>query len=344
MRLLIITQAVDAKDPVLGFFVRWIEELAKRVEHIQVICLSKGEYVLPDNVQVYSLGKEEGQGRLEYIRRFYTYIWSYRHDYDTVFVHMNEEYVLLGGLLWRLWRKRVYMWRNHRIGSWRTRIAVSLSTKVFCTSKHSFTARFKKTVLMPVGIDLERFSPEVGTTVRREDRSILFFSRIGPVKRPEIFIDALGEVLSRGISFVASIYGSPLPKDEAYYESLKIRAESLGLKDRLSFHPGVPNDLAPAIYHAHDIFVNCTPAGAFDKTLFEAAAAGCRVITSSDDFRDAAGDEVYAADTAALVDRLVVFLIQDEDAITRSRIQMQSLARGESVATLADRLLIEWAN
>ena len=38
-KLLIVTQAVDTEEPALGFFVRWIEELAKRVESVEVICL-----------------------------------------------------------------------------------------------------------------------------------------------------------------------------------------------------------------------------------------------------------------------------------------------------------------
>lgn len=337
MKLLVLTQAVDANDPVLGFFTHWIQELAGRVESVEVICLKKGMYTLPENVCVHSLGKEEGAGRITYLRRFYTYIWKLRHDYDAVFVHMNEEYVLLGGLALRLWGKRVYMWRNHYAGSWRTRLAVFFCTKVFCTSKHSFTARFKKTVLMPVGIDLALFGE--GAAVLREHRSILFLARIASSKRPEMFIDALGEVLAKGISFTASIYGSPLIADEPYHESLKARAESLGLHDRLRFYAGIPNEEAPAVYLAHDIFVNCSPSGMFDKTLFEAAACGCRVIAASDDFRDAAGEEAYAPDTESLAERLIQALNADEDAIARDRVRMQALARAESLGTLMDRLL-----
>jgi len=339
MKLLVIAQAVDTEDPVLGFFVHWIAELAERAELVTVICLKEGKHALPENVRVHSLGKEEGVGRFEYIKRFYSYIWKFRRDYDSVFVHMNEEYVLLGGLFWRLWSKGVYMWRNHYAGSWRTWIATLFCTKIFCTSKHSYTARFKKTMLMPVGIDLERFNE--ASAVVREPRSVLFLARIAPSKRPEMFIDALGEVLARGISFTASLYGSPLPEDQSYAESLKTRAESLGLRDRLRFHTGISNDETPALYQAHDIFVNCSPSGMFDKTLFEAAACGCRVIASSDDFHDAAGDEAYAPDTEALADRLIDALTADDDAIARTRIQMQALARGESLGTWADRVIIE---
>lgn len=36
MKLLIITQTVDAEDPVLGFFVRWIEEFARTTRSLAV--------------------------------------------------------------------------------------------------------------------------------------------------------------------------------------------------------------------------------------------------------------------------------------------------------------------
>lgn len=56
---MIVTQKVDVNDPILGFFHRWVEEFAKHFERITVICLQKGEYNLPANVKVFSLGKEE---------------------------------------------------------------------------------------------------------------------------------------------------------------------------------------------------------------------------------------------------------------------------------------------
>ena len=89
MKLLIITQKVDINDDVLGFFHRWLEEFAKHCEKITVICLEMGEYKLPENVKVLSLGKEDRVSKLKYIWRFYKYIWQEQKNYDKVFVHMN---------------------------------------------------------------------------------------------------------------------------------------------------------------------------------------------------------------------------------------------------------------
>lgn len=314
MKLLVVAQAVDLDDPILGFFTRWIDELAKHVESVEVICLKAGKYELPVNVQVHSLGKERAgmayhtrtRQRVIYMWRFLGLAWRLRNDYDAVFVHMNQEYVLIAGWLWRLLGKRVYLWRNHYAGSWLTTIAAAFCAKVFCTSKHSYTATYKKTVLMPVGVDTERFFPD--TRVVCKPHSILFLARMSPSKRPEMLIDALAELMRRGVHFSATLVGSPPPRNEAYYEGLKEKVRKLSLANRVAFLSGVPNNQTPALYREHEIFVNASPSGMLDKTLFEAAASGCRVLAVSEDFAELVGHESSFRSSAELAERLIAAL------------------------------------
>lgn len=304
MKLLVVTQAVDTEDPVLGFFVRWIEEFAKRVEQVEVICLKEGKYDLPSNVRVHSLGKERGRplfGSIAYAFRFLRLAWRLYRDYDTVFVHMNQEYILLGGWLWKLLSKRIFLWRNHYEGSWKTGLAVAFCNTVFCTSRHSYTARYKKTVLMPVGVDTGRFHPDA--RVARTPRSVLFLGRMAASKRPEMLVGALAELAERGEDFQATFVGSPLPRDASYYEGLKAQADLL-LDERVTFLPGVPNGETPAFFRSHEVFVNCSPSGMLDKTLFEAAACSCRVLASSEDWRALAGEASYFNSSTPLAERL----------------------------------------
>jgi len=324
MKLLIVTQAVDTEDPVLGFFVRWVEELAKHVERVEVICLTVGEFNFPKNVRVHSLGKEHGAAsRAAYAWRFLSLAWRLRHDYDAVFVHMNQEYVLIAGWLWKLLGKRVYLWRNHYAGSWLTDIAAAFCTKVFCTSKYSYTAKYKKTVLMPVGVDTERFSPDA--RVERKPHSILFLARMSPSKRPEMLIDALAELAREGQTFTASFVGSPAPGDEPFYAGLKERALMLGFGDAVLFLPGVPNSETPDLYRAHEIFVNTSPSGMLDKTLFEAAASGCRVLAASKDFADMSGSESYFDSSATLAEYLATVLENPSAFSSRMFVEEHSL-------------------
>ena len=88
-----------------------------------MIALGVGEYHLPENVKVLSLGKEEFISshsyyshvirRLVLIYRFYRYIWQERKNYDSVFVHMNQEYVLLALEILVVDRQKIMLWRNH---------------------------------------------------------------------------------------------------------------------------------------------------------------------------------------------------------------------------------------
>src|SRR3989344_3062275 len=277
MKLLLFTQALDTNDPVLSVYHSWVLEFAKNFEFITVICLRKGAYNLPANVKVLSLGKEQGKSRLGYITRFYKYIFG--EEYDSVFVHMNQEYVLLGGLFWKLSGKRIYMWRNHHAGSFLTAIAIAFCTRVFCTSKFSYTVKYKKTIIMPVGVDTDFF-------VRRQEiikipRSILFLSRIAPVKKPHIFIEALKLLKAGSINFKASIYGDSLDRDREYHGDLKEKVKKAGLSDWVVFYDGIPNSETVRAYNSHEIFVNLSSSGMYDKTIFEAMACETLILATN---------------------------------------------------------------
>lgn len=338
MRLLIFTQAVDGDDPVLGFFHGWIGEFSRHFERITVVCLKEGTHTLPSNVRVHSLGKDLGVSRITYILNFYRYLWMFRRQYDAVFVHMNQEYVLLGGLFWKLFGKRVYLWRNHYKGSVLTDIAAMFCTKVFCTSKSSYTARYAKAALMPVGVDTERFKP----TGMERRRSALSLGRVAPSKRIEVLIDALALLAKRGLSIPADIYGDALPKDARYRTGLIMRAEARGLKDATRFHRGIPNDETPEIYGAHELFVNCSRSGMYDKTIFEALACGALVIAASRDFQEIAGEEFgFSGDAASLAEKMQRLLSLSEVERERFHRKLAALAERHSLKVLGERLVEE---
>ena len=269
MRLLIITQKVDKNDPILGFFHRWIEEFAKHCESLVVICLEEGESRLPQNVKVMSLGKEGGHSRLKYVFRFYKYIWSERKNYDAVFVHMNQEYVILGWKLWKILGKKIWFWRNHAKGNLLTRMSVWVSDRVFCTSPESYTARFKKTEIMPVGIDTEFFKPD--SSVVRVPGSILFLGRISPVKKVLEFVEQF-----KNTDYVVTIAGPILGADQEYGDKV-LRA----LSPNIRYTGPVDQVGALRLYQSHEFYANKTPAGSFDKTILEALACGCKMMVDN---------------------------------------------------------------
>ena len=279
MKLLIFTQKVDENDSVLGFFHRWIAEFAKHCASVIVICLEQGEHHLPENVRVLSLGKEKRHSRAQYLFRFYRYIWQERKNYDAVFVHMNQEYVLLGGLVWKFLGKKITMWRNHANGSWATRIAVFLSDIVFCTSPQSFTAMFEKTKIMPVGVDTNFFKPDLG--IHRKTNSILFLGRIAPVKNVDIFIEVLKALKDNGVKFYATIAGGFSDKDAEYEKMIRDKVVVYDLGGSVGFTGAVSQPEALKLYREHELYMNLTPSGSMDKTIFEAMATGMTPLVSN---------------------------------------------------------------
>lgn len=364
LRLLILTQKVDKNDDVLGFFHTWITEFAKHCEKITVICLGKGEYDLPENVQVLSLGKESQELRIKnkeksfaslildsyflilakirYAARFYFFIVRERRNYDTVFVHMNQEYVLLGGIFWKLMGKKVTMWRNHYAGNVLTRIAMALCDKIFCTSKYSFTAQSKKTVFMPVGIDTALFKKEDGAAGKTN--SILFLARIAPSKKAHLVIEALRILQKEGVLFTADFYGNSIPKDAPYLASLKEKVKEYSLQNRVTFEKGIPNTETPSVYGAHTVFVNTSPNGMYDKTIFEAMACESLILTSNLNLKGKIEDMfLFTEDDAAdLAQKLKALLALDIETREKyGKILRTSVVKEQSLSLLAERLLNE---
>jgi glycosyltransferase involved in cell wall biosynthesis len=266
MKLLITTQVVDAQDPRLGFFVRWIEEFAKHCEQVTVICLRKGEYSLPPQVRVYALGKG---GKLFRALTFLRLICRLRADYDRIFVHMNPEYVLLGGVCWRLRGKKIALWYTHKSVDLKLRIAAFFANVIFTASKESFRLRSKKTKVMGHGIDTGFFTPDPGVV---RERWWLSAGRLDKSKRHDLAIRAAAEA------------GKELRILGEGHERSALEA----LAKELQAHVGVRD-----VFRRAELFLHMSETGSLDKMILEAIACGCPVKT-----RDPALKNLESVDAA----------------------------------------------
>ncbi len=324
-------------DDVLGFMHGWIVEFAKCGDEVTVICLEEREHHLSDNVTVFSLGKEYGTSRVVRILRFVRYIVQKRNSYDAVFVHMNPEYMILGGIFWRLCGISAGLWYNHRRGGLRARIAIALARRVFHTSPFAYAARFKKAQSMPAGIDTEQFKPAASAHSQMPVR-ILSLGRFSPVKELHIIVEALKLLAARGIQAAADFYGEPTERDRTYALKLKTLAEPLRQKKLLRFLPGVPNARAAAVYREHGIFVNATPRGSFDKTVLEAMACKIPVVVCNESFHRLVPDELFftEGDSHSLADTLARVLALP----AQSRAELGARLRDAVVREQSLRLLV----
>lgn len=287
MKLLIVTQAVDTEDPVLGFFARWIEEFAKHAERVEVICLKEGKHALPANVRVYSLGKERGASRVKYVFNFYRHIWHLRHNYDAVFVHMNPEYIMLGGLLWRLWGKRVAFWYTHKNVDLKLCVAVLFAHVVMTASKESFRLSSPKVRVVGHGIDMAQFAAI--PHVHREEGTlrVLTIGRLSATKRLMEMFAALDVLAARGEHFTFIVAGVPATgSDEAYEKQVRHELLERPYAAQVHFLGAVSHADIPKLLAAHDVFLNLSTTGSMDKAVLEALVAGMPAVTTNEAFRD----------------------------------------------------------
>lgn len=322
MKILIITQKIDRHDDVLGFFPRWVDEFARQCEYVTVICLEKGEYQNPHNVEVLSLGKEAGASRIKYVFNFYRFIWNKRKNYDTVFVHMNPVYVIFGGPLWKFMGKKIALWYTHKAVDLKLRIAEKFADIIFTAAKESFSLISKKVQIVGHGIDVAAFKSDK----KKENGTIkiLHVGRITPIKNIDTLIEAARHLkTSWSKSFQVMLVGNPVTAaDKTYAHEISEMISGYKLDGIVQFMGSVPNYKVADFYREADCTVNLTPTGGIDKAVLESMAAGSPVFVSNSAFRSYFGE--YAErlifkerDGARLAQKIVAFFESpDQNKIT----------------------------
>ncbi len=306
MRLLITTQKLDKYDPGLGFFHNWVAEFAKHCESVHVICLFKGEYDLPDNVRVFSLGKEERQSRIQYLIHFYWFIIHERKKYDVVFVHMNQIYVVLAGFLWRLFGKKIGLWYTHRAVHWTLRVATLFTNEIFTASKEGFNIATPKLHIVGHGIIPDQFE-KIGS-YPHESPSILCVSRITRIKNLDTLIKAISILVKGGMNMKCTIIGPQItPDDSRYYGELQRLIKEENVEKNVVFLGGIPNEQVREYYWKHDYSINLSPTGGIDKVILEGMAAGTLPLASNAAFEPIFGN--YAKD--------LMFITKDAEDLAR---------------------------
>lgn len=287
MRLLVFTQKVDQSDPVLGFMVSWLRVLACQVERLEIICLEKGEYNLPSNTRVYSLGKERGKNKLKYLFNFYRYLWKLRSDYDAVWVHMNQIYVILGWPVWSLFHRPIGFWYAHGSVSPSLKLAVRLVDLIFTSSASGFRLMSKKLNIIGQGIDTEQFN--FNPDESRQSGRLVSVGRLSPVKRQYELVKALSD--SQNNSWRLEILGGPVTDiDSIYVDALIDLIAELNLSSQVILVGPVKHESLPDRLRQADLFVTMSRTGSLDKVVLEAMAAGVIPVVLGDTFKPVLGD------------------------------------------------------
>lgn len=280
-----ITQKIDADDDILGAYHEWARHIAKNFEKFFVICLFQGRVNLPQDIRIFSLGKEKRRSKVLYIKNFYNYIWSMRNEYDAVFVHMNPIYVVLGFIPWRIMGKKICMWYAHPERNVLVKLAYFLCDRVITSVPEAFYAEGKKVIAIGQGIDTDLFR-----NMRKDScigSRILFLGRISPAKRIHTLLEGAKLLKNSGRELSVKIVGNPSETygGKAYYEKMQEFIKKNNLEDVVCFEASLPNRKSPEIYNISSVFVNLSPTGYFDKTVLEAMSSERVVLASNEAYR-----------------------------------------------------------
>lgn len=341
MRLLIFTQTVDRQDSILGYYHAWLTALAPHFDSLFVGALRTGTDALPHNVTLVPLRPWGYRARLRTALAVLALAWQRRHDYDAVFVHMNQEYLLVAGWLWTLLGKPMYFWRNHYEGTVLTRIAAAFCTKVFYTSRSSYTARLPRAIQMPVGVDVD--SCHLDEAIERQPGSTLFLGRFDESKHPELLVEALGK-LQHESQWRATFVGGPSDPHSSFPREVEEHARALGIHERCTFVGAVPNTETYRYYRSHALYVNAGKSGMLDKSLFKAIACGCLPLYASTDLAEMSGGEFAftEGDATQLAEHLRTALaLSPHEREARVHDLQQRVVEAHSLPVLAKRLAAE---
>lgn len=354
MRLLLITPKVDPTDNLFGHVNSWASALAQRVEQLYVVALWPGHPDLPANARFVTLGKADEHagagsimdkaGWLVRLQRIVARLAA-RGEIDAVLAHMGPVFAVAAAPIARLAGIPTFLWYAHGHVSPLLRLAHALVAGVGTSTPEGFRIDSPRVTITGQGIDLDKFLPaEQPPTNER----LVSVGRFSPIKAYETVLEAVASPALRrheslGVQLVGGVHSA---SEAAYLESLRERARTLGLADRVQFVDGLPYAQIVPTYQQGTLFATASATGSMDKVVLEAAACGLPPVVCNPAFRHLFG-EMWPAlsfrdrdDVAGLSDRLAHWLDRSpserQDAALAIR---DEIARSHSVDHWADAVI-----
>jgi len=345
VRWLLITRKLDPADDHVGFVMRWVEMLAARLDHLDVICQEHANPPLPANVTLYSMGKEAGAGRIAQARRFTAHLRRLVPGVDGVFCHMIPRYVWFAAPWARLHGRPLLLWYTHRQITPELRLAARLVTHILTASAGSFPLASGKVRVMGHGIDAALFPAPEG-----EDAPpvIAQVARLAHIKRQDALIRAAVLLTARDDvgTFRVQLIGGPVKEEPDYPAALETLIRSCDPPPPVTLTGPLPHAEAMALLRRSAITVNLSPPGLFDKAALEGMFAGKPTLVTNADFAPLLGDAAdllllpYEAGPETLAERLarLLALSPDERAALGAELRARALA-AHSLDSLMDRIV-----
>lgn len=290
MRLLVVNFEMDRLSRTMPWSQQVVDLLARSCEVVAVLTSRVGRYDPPANVHVEVLPFPRlmavpglrlavvGLANLQALRL------ARRYRAEVCFVHMAVNWVYYLRPCFSLLRLPVLAWYAHGTVSDELHRAHRAATRIVTSTPEGFRIPSSKVRVIGQGVDTDVFSlpPQ-----QSERRNILAVTRVSPRKRIELLIEVM-EALSTIVDAPClrlRVIGTTVTREDQYYEiELRDRVWRTGLQDQIEFTGYVPQPHIPVYYRNSFLHLNVSQTGSMDKTVLEALACGCPVLTSNEAF------------------------------------------------------------
>jgi glycosyltransferase involved in cell wall biosynthesis len=350
MRLIFVTQSVDADDPILGATVAKLRALAQRCDELVVITDRIGAHDLPGNCTLRTFGAATKLGRgFRYLRALAPLLLSRRRP-DALIAHMCPIYLVLAAPLAKLVRVPLALWYTHWTIDRTLRLATVLADVGLSVDRRSYPLDRPKVLGIGHGIDVAQFAARSEAPPGNGTLRLLALGRTSPSKDFATLVRACARTRAEGIDLRVEIHGASSTEEERLHRrELETLIETEGLSGVVSLGDAVPRPAVPELVRGADAVINTTrgqtSGGALDKVVYESAACGVPVLACNPYFDVLLGGlpvELHFAsgDDADLARVLRAFVDADtrrrEDAGRELRRRVET---GHSVDSWADAVV-----
>jgi glycosyltransferase involved in cell wall biosynthesis len=290
LRILVVNFEMDERSPVLAWQQAVARALAERCAHVTVLTEHAGAYEGAPNLDVRAVPRSLCRRPLgglgaKWLAALPIASLARRGEIDACFVHMNHEWV---ARLWPFLAPRgvpIAFWYAHGSVGWRLRLSHRLADRVVTSSPEGFRLGSAKAVVVGQAIDVGLHRP-LRPADRRDD--VLYVGRIAPRKRVDLVVDAFAALreLCPERPLRLRLVGPVLRGDRDYAARLRARIAAHRLEDRVAWTGALDARELPALYRSAFAHLNVSRTGSMDKTVLEALACGCPVLTGNEAFRD----------------------------------------------------------
>lgn len=290
MRLLVINFEMDTHSRAMPWSAEVVNRLAASCEKVIVLTSRVGRYQAPPNVVVatFPFPRLIAVPPLRFLLAFMANVKAFfllrRHPVDACFVHMAAYWVSYLSPVLKIKKLPSLVWYAHGTVTDELRRVLKSADRIITSTPEGFRLPSPKVHVIGQGVDTDLFRSLKSS---RERTDIVSVNRMTPRKQIEILIEAMRIVKERPNAprVRLRLVGGPIARsDKDYEQRMRDLAKQYNLTDVVEFVGFVPNAEIPKMYETAFLHLNVSRTGSMDKTVLEALACGCPVLTSNEAF------------------------------------------------------------